>query len=285
MVITSEIGIISNIIYIIVHKSHIPFQIKSKPPIIQFTCNLWKSGTFFSDCENTGISFFHDGIKMLHHLDRFEVLITAINICNPLSILFSIIQVQHTGNRIHTDSVHMVFFYPEKSICYQIVGHLRSSIIIYQGSPVSMKALSGISVFIETCSVKIRKPIYISREMCGNPVQYYSYSRLVKFIDKIHKILWCAISCSRSIITNDLITPGFIQRMFHNGHQLYMCEAHIFQIRNQTICNVPIVCKFRSFLPFQKRTKIHLIYTDRRLGILIFSPSFYEFIIFPAEIR
>ena len=156
MAVAPEIRIIFDIIQIIVHKAHIPLQVKAQPVVLQRSRNLRECSTLLRNGKDTGIPFLHDGIQMLDQFDGFQVLLSAVHIGNPFPILFTVIQIKHTRHSVHPDAVRVVFFHPEQSIRDQVIGDLGPAVIVNQCPPMRMAALSGIQMLIETGTVKMR---------------------------------------------------------------------------------------------------------------------------------
>ena len=90
-----EIRIQLHIFCKIVHPSHIPFQAESKTVILRGPCYLRPCGRLFRDHDSALISSQNNGVQMLKELDRLKVLISAIFICDPLTVLLSVIQIKH----------------------------------------------------------------------------------------------------------------------------------------------------------------------------------------------
>ena len=147
---------------------------------------------------------------MFDQLDGFQILITTVHIGNPFPVLSAVIQIKHAGYRIHTDTVRMIFLHPEQCIGDQIVRYLGTTVIVDQGAPVRMTALSGILMLIKTGAVKCGQTVRIPWEMRRHPVKDHTDSRLMQFIHEEHKVLRCTVSGSRCIITDHLISPGSI---------------------------------------------------------------------------
>ena len=140
----------------------------------------------------------------------------------------------------------MILLRPVKRIGNQEVGHLRTSVVVNQSTPVRMRALAGIPVLINTGSVKAGQSIGIPREMSRNPVQNHADSLTVHIIHKVHKIIRRSVTAGRCIVAGYLISPGSVQRMLHHRHQFYMGIAHALNIFSQTRRNLPVVIKFRA---------------------------------------
>ena len=67
---------------------------------------------------------------MFKELDCLKILVSAVNIRNPLSIFFTIVQIQHGSNRVHTESVHMIILYPHECTSDQEVLDLILAVIL-----------------------------------------------------------------------------------------------------------------------------------------------------------
>ena len=177
----------------------------------------------------------------------------------------------------------MELLHPVKRVGNQVVAHLRSAVIVDQCSPMRMRPLSRIFVLVQACSVEPGQSVSIPRKMSRNPVQNHADSCFVQFIDKILKILRCAITCSRCIIADDLIAPGSIQRVLHNRHQLYMGIAHFLHIGNDLRCKFPVVIISAAVLGFCEGAQIHFVNAHRLFFRAALFPCRNPCFIFPGK--
>ena len=113
MVILSEIWIQFHIFCEVMHPSHIPLQTESQSTFFYISGNLRPCRRFLCDHKCSRISSKYNRIQMSEEIDCLQVLILAIFVCNPFSVLPSVIQIQHRSNRIHTQSVYMELLNPE----------------------------------------------------------------------------------------------------------------------------------------------------------------------------
>ena len=75
---------------------------------------------------------------MLEKFYGFQVLVSAVFIGYPLTVLFAVIQIKHRRHGVHPDTVHMEFPQPEKHIGDEEILHLRLAVIEDLGAPVRM---------------------------------------------------------------------------------------------------------------------------------------------------
>ena len=81
----------------------------------RLTKSLQEHG-FLCNQADAGILFVENRIQMLEKFDSFQVLISAVTVGDPLTILASIVQIEHGGYGIYPQAVHMEFFYPVDGI-------------------------------------------------------------------------------------------------------------------------------------------------------------------------
>ena len=98
----TEIWIQLHVIQEVMHPAHVPLVSKAKTIIFRCFCNLRPCCGFFRNDECSVFSSTDQRIQMLEEFHCIQVAIAAILIGNPLSILTSIVQIQHGCNRIYT---------------------------------------------------------------------------------------------------------------------------------------------------------------------------------------
>ena len=155
---------------------------------------------------------------MLEKFNGFQVFIAAVTVGNPTAVIPAVIQIEHGGDGIHPESVHMVFFHPVYGVGNEEIVYLILAVIKYLGSPVRVFPFSGIGIFIERFSVKFREAVRIPRKMGRNPVQDDSDSFFVHVIDKVHEFLRRSVAGGRGEIAGDLIPPGAVVGMLCDSH-------------------------------------------------------------------
>ena len=125
---------------------------------------------------------------MFEQLHRLQVFMSAVDVCHPLPVVLSIVQIKHGSNRVYADCVRVIFFHPVQRIGNQIIGNLGPAVIVNQRSPVRVRPLSGVCMLVKAGTVKPGQPVSIPREMCRHPVQNHTDPRPVHLIHEIHKI-------------------------------------------------------------------------------------------------
>jgi len=155
----------------------------------------------------------------------------------------------------------VILFNPVESVGDEEIFHLVFAVIKYLGSPVRMFAFSGIRVLVERFSVKVGQPVGVPWKMGWNPVQDHANSFFVKIIDQIHKVLGHSIAGGGGIVTGHLVSPGSVEGMLRNAHQLHMGVPHGFNIICQFPGSFPVSEAVVAFRPvcLAPGSQMHLI--------------------------
>ena len=143
----------------------------------------------------------------------------------------------------------MVFFDPVQGVCNEEILYFILPVVEDFGPPVGMFPFPGICIFIQGLSVKISQAMGIPREMGGHPVQDHADPLLMEIVDKVHKFVRRAVTGGGSVVTGHLISPGAVERMLRDPHQLYVGVTHIGNVFGQLFCRLFICIKTVFFLP------------------------------------
>src|SRR5690606_38948294 len=116
----------------------------------------------------------------------------------------------------------MILIQPVHGITDQECPYLVSSVIEDQTLPIGVVSPSAIRMFVEVRPVKETKSVRILGKMGGYPIQNDPYPILVQGIYQKLKLLRFPESGRGRKIPGQLIAPGGIIGIFHNGHKFYM---------------------------------------------------------------
>ena len=268
----------------IIHPAHVPLIVKTKSVFLYRRCDLRPCSRLLCDQQRTVFILFENRIQMFKKLYCLQILIAAVNICNPLAVIFSVVQIQHRSHCIHPDSICMVYVFPEQCIRNQKIRYLRTTIIVNQRTPVRMGTFTRIKMLIQTRAVKCTQSKSIAREMRRYPVKDYADPLLMHIVHEIHKILRRTVARGRCIIPGHLIAPGCIKRVLHHRHQLHMRIAHFFYVVCQHWSKLAVIVKLPSVVRFSPGTKMYLINSHRLLILVFLFPLLHPFFIRPLKL-
>ena len=158
----------------------------------------------------------------------------------------------------------MEFVEPEEGVADQKVFYLGPAIVKNQRTPFPMGALARILVLVKGGAVKATQAVAVGGEVGGYPVEEYANARGVAAVHKGHEVLGCAVAAGGGIIAGYLITPGFVQGVFHDGQQFDMGKAHLLDIGDEVVGTFTIAQEAgrRGRIPLP-RAKMHLVDRDR----------------------
>ena len=180
-------------------------------------------------------------VRVAEEVERFQILAPAILVGNPLAGLARIIQIKHGRHGIHPQPVNVIAVEPRHRTAQQKAAHFRPAEVEDQRAPVLMLALAGIGMFVKVRAVEMRQREKILGEMCRHPVHENADAVLVERVHQIHEILRRAVTMRRRVEAGDLITPGTVERIFRQRHELHMREAHFLDVGHQFPGEFPVV--------------------------------------------
>ena len=157
IVMAPEERVIFHISQEIIHPAHVPLIIKSHGAVVHISGNLGPCRRLLRNQNRSRLSLLKHGIQMFQEFHCFQILISAVDIGDPLAIVLAVIQIQHGSHRVHADAIRMILPGPEQRVGNQEVGHLGTSIIVNQSPPVRMHPLPWVLVLIDTGHVKACK--------------------------------------------------------------------------------------------------------------------------------
>ena len=83
----------------------------------------------------------------------------------------------------------MIAVEPEHRARQEEAAHLVSAVVEDVTVPVGVEPLTGIGVFVKVRPVEERQPVFVGREVRGNPVQNHADAALMQVVDEVHQVL------------------------------------------------------------------------------------------------
>src|SRR5580658_931992 len=103
-----------------------------------------------------------------------------------------------------------------------------------------MGALTRVGMFVEMRAIELREAKGVAREMRGSPVEKNADAGVVAAVDKLHKFSGGAVAAGGGEIADRLIAPGAVEGMLHDGKQLDVRVAEVFNVRDELIAKFAI---------------------------------------------
>ena len=206
--------ICAHVVQSIIHPSHVPFEVESQTSHFRRTGYQRKCTAFFCDSKSAREITSNHLIELTDEAYCIKICIASILVIYEISLVsLAEIQIQHTGNTVHTKSVSVILFHPERSIGHQEASHFTSAEIKLVCAPFRMYLL-----LVKHAAVKRCQTVCIGTEVTRYPVENHTNACLMASVDKPHQSSRLSVSGCCSEITRNLIPPGCIERMLHNRH-------------------------------------------------------------------
>ena len=224
----------------IVHPAHVPLEVEAEAAVCRGLCDHGPCGALFGDHHRVREIAENAFVERAQERHRLQVLAAAVDIGPPLAVSAAVIEIQHTGDGVYPEAVHVVFIEPEPRGAHQEADHLVLAVVEDAGAPILMLAFEIVGILVKARAVELVKPVRVLREMGGHPVQDHADTCLMHFIHEIHEIVRRAESGGNAEIPGDLIAPGTVERVLHHGHQLNVRVVHLGKIRGERIRQIAV---------------------------------------------
>jgi len=131
-------------------------------------------------------------------------------------------------------------FEPEQGAAHEEGADLVPAVVEYIALPVGVKALLRIGMLKEMGPVEVSKAVLVAREVGRHPVEDHTDAVLMQMVDEIHHVLRTSVPARRSKVPGCLVSPGTVEGVLHDGHELHMREARVLQVLRQIGRHLPV---------------------------------------------
>src|SRR5260221_157952 len=115
---------------------------------------------------------------------------------------------------------------PEERIAEQEVHPSASAVLVDQRVPVVVEALSRIGMLIEMRTVEIPEPVRVGWEVPRHPIDEDAEPAAMAGVDEAGEVLGSTVAIGRCVEADRLISPGAVERVLADRHQLKMGKTH-----------------------------------------------------------
>ena len=211
-------------------------------------------------------------VDLAQQLDRLEVLAAAVDVGHPFAGLAGIVEVEHGGDGIDAQPVHVVPLQPVERVGGQEVRDLPPAEIVDQRVPVLVEPEARVGVLVERGSVELHQPVRVGREMGGHPVEDDAEPGLVRRLDQAAERVRIAEARGGGEQPDRLVAPGAGERVFRDRHELQMREAHVDRVGDQLVGQLVVGEEatgriVRLALPFRAHPGAQMHLVDRGGGV------------------
>ena len=266
----------------VVHPPHVPLVAEAEAAGVDRPGYGGPGRGLLGDGHRAGDPAVDLGVHAVQQVDGFQVFVAAVLVGDPLAVLAAVVQVEHGGDGIDPESIHVEVVEPVQGAAEQEVGHLAPAVVVDQGVPVHVEALARIGMLVEVRAVEIGQPMLIRWEMAGHPVDQDADAVLVQHVDEMLKVLGRAEPAGRRIQGERLVAPGSIERVLVDRQQFDMGESHVLDVGREALGQFPIGQVAMVFLGNAlPGPEMHLVDGHRAVPVVDRLPALHPFAIRP----
>ena len=161
----------------------------------------------FGNHDNTRVLLVDHDVQLFYKFHRFEILIASVSIRHPLPCFSRVVQIQHRGHSIHSQTIDVVPIKPHQRTIDEEVFDFGTAIIKNPALPLRMISETRVFVVVKVGSIEPRQSMRVVREMSWGPVHQNSDPSLMAGIHKRHKVFRGSKPTGGSKISGRLISP------------------------------------------------------------------------------
>ena len=195
-------GVLAQVSQRIIHPAHGPFVVKAQALAVGHTR---KSRAFLGHHHGPRHHVMHHLIQPLKESNSFQIFAPTVDVGNPLCARE--IKVQHRGDGIYPQAVHVEILQPAQRRADEKHHHFIAAIVENVGVPVVVVALAGVSVLVKGRAVVVGQGVVIGGKVPRHPVQNHPDAAPVQVIHQVFEIFGGALPPRRRVVARDLIAP------------------------------------------------------------------------------
>ena len=104
-----------------------------------------------------------------------------------------------------------------------------------------MEPLLRIGVFVQGRAVEAAEGMPVGREVGRHPIDQYADARLMAVVDEVHEVVRRAEPTGGGEVTGRLVTPGTLEGVFGQRHQLQMRVTHLMSVVDKLMGQFAVV--------------------------------------------
>ena len=236
----AEIGVQAHIIDGIMHETHIPLEGKAQAAVFHRAGDQGEGGGFLGDGHGAGVVGQNGGVHLLQEGHCVQIDVAAVLVGSKVAAP-AIVQVQHGGNSVHPDAVHMVLLKEQAGGGDQKALHLVGGIVEDQGAPVGMLGHALLLALKLVGAVEAGQAVLVLGEVGRDPVDDHADAGGMEGVHHALEVVRVAVAGGGGVVAGDLIAPGPVIGVLGHGHHLHMGVAHVLAVGGQGLTHQPVL--------------------------------------------
>ena len=276
MVVPAVYRVVMEVVQGVVHPTHVPLEPKPQSAQIGRPRHTWPGGGLLGDDGGPGVEAEDHLVDLFDESDGFEILTAAESVWHPLAFGSGVVQVEHRGDRVHPQAVHMKLLDPVEGVGDEEVAHLVAAEVEHQGAPIRVLTLPRVGVLIERGAIEARQRERIPREMGRDPIEDHTDAPPVQGVHQPTKIVRRPEPRRRCVIPRHLVTPRTGKRVLGHRQHLDVGEPEIGHVVRQLLGQLPVGQQPRPAVlvgPGAPRSQVELVHRHRPAQEIALSPG------------
>ena len=191
----------------VVHPAQVPLEPEPKSTVLGGARDHGPSGRLLGNGHGSRVAAVNLLVEALQKGRGLEVFVASEFVGNPFSRFAAVVQVEHGGDRVHPQSVHVIGVEPEQGVANQKIDHLGAAVVVDQGPPIHVTSLARVGVFVEMRAVEATQCMRVGGEMAGHPVDDHAQAGAVASVDQVSEAVRITEPGRGCVQTDRLISP------------------------------------------------------------------------------
>ena len=215
-------------------------------------------------------------VELAEKGDGVEVLVAPVLVGEPFAGLSRVVEVEHRGDRVDSQPVHMELLDPEAGVGDEEVADLDATEVEDQRAPVRLLTPAGIGVLVEGGAVEAGERPVVLGEVPRHPVEDHTDAALVEVVDEVAEVVRVAEAGGGRVVAGDLVAPRAVEGVLAHGEQLDMGETALRAVLGQLVGQLAVAEDVAVGAP-APGAEMHLVDRDgaveQRLGRALGEPG------------
>jgi len=268
----------------VVHPAHVPLVPEAQAVLAGRPGHAGPGRGLLRDRHRTVAARRHRLVGPPKKIERFQVLVAAVDVRHPLPGTAAVVQVEHRGHGVHAQPVGVIGLQPEQGVGDQDVAHRRPAEVVDQGVPVGMIAAAPVRVLVQRRAVEAGQAVRVAREVRRHPVQDDAEPGAVRGVDEGGEVRGRPEAAGRREQADGLVAPGAVEGMLADRQQLQVGEAHRPDVGNQPFRQFRIA-QIAALGRAQPGAQVALVDGHRRVGCLARGAGRHPVAVVPGGVR
>ena len=170
LVVAAVDRVLDEVLERVVHPAHVPLEAEPQPADVGGARHCRPRRRLLGHHHHAGVGSVHNLVEFPQEGDGVCVLPAAELVGHPLPVPAAVVEVEHRGDGVDAQPVHMELVEPVPGRRDQERAHLVAAEVELQRAPVGVGGPPGVAVLVEGGAVEMHEGPLVAGEVAGDPV-------------------------------------------------------------------------------------------------------------------